>query len=784
MSYLQHQIAQLIQCSKAQEGQEPYYEVLEKITLTGVEYFDLGYKVSDFEIGDTIRFEGIVKGTEASSIPSTGSQLMLSIGNDGGQWLGKAQNGTKYAFGSSNTSSISFNEEVLADVTIALSGSASRPTFTISGSVTSDTATSTITQRSATPTYYNFPLLFGAGTKSTGEKSYGGDYTFKCGKIYINGTKTKDYIPVLDSQLRPCLYDRISKTFTYAKKISDGTDATSTLTYKRWNKFDVDYIQSSGTQYIDTGRVPNNTDIIEQKFCKIGDDTGTISWYGSMPSATTVTPRISIGQFTPSGTANKFFAGVNTTSQIGNADNNVHTVRFYVSSSSTLTFEYDGVEHTDTIQGSSGYTPAVNLTSYLFARHGTNGVQAYDGSGTQIYYHKEFLSDGTPVRSFKPTVWHNGNTTAVACFYDEVYNKMHTNLGTGSLKAYILSETTLYTLNDGVQNDDYYLAENGVKTVSADHTSCYSNAIAVKQGDIIEWTVTAEAVSANKRIHGYTTNADIEVNSAGSWVQMLAKIVFSTTSDTTQTATFTIPNGISYIRLSHANVRESVCTVKRIRTYEVGKSMSNSQGAGYDLSVPYSNNFIFETIATCKTTSSNYFMDTRKVISGSSASYQSNTGAFGIGGSSNGSTINWKDGGSDTNLVTTNGTNWTRPSGAFKYSAKLIGWEDGTNHKRTAVFNELLNGKVSDRVVTNGVDIATNRATVTLLYTTNSNVLTGGSELSYVYFEQDGVVEYDVIPVRNATVTSDILLFNRVNNTRLTRLTVSGSPTTTFNALD
>ena len=780
MSYLSAQIAQLIQCSKAQAEIEPYYEVLQKITLTGVEYFDLGYKVSDFEIGDTIRFEGIVKGTDASSIPSSGSQLMLSIGNDGGQWLGKAQNGTKYAFGSSNVSTINFNEEVLADVTIALSGSASRPTFTISGSVTSDTATSTITQRSATPTYYNFPLLFGAGTKSTGEKAYGGDYTIKCGKIYINGTMTKDYIPVLDSQIRPCLYDRVSKTFLYAKKISDGTDATSTLTYQRWNKFDVDYIQSSGTQYIDTGYIPDTTTEVSMTFNIVnklsasypapfycGDTYNASNTYG-------ISYNSSVGCL-------NCYRGTKVNIHTSNNSIALGTIYNVTLSSSELTLTTGTTSETVNMSGT--YTKG-DKTLYLF--RGNTATTDLTGIADIQIYACQIKENGSIKRSYKPTVWHNGNTTAVACMYDEVYNKMYQNAGTGSFKAYILQETTAYTLNDGVQNDDYYLAENGTKTVSADHTSCYSDAISVKQGDIIEWTVTAEQVSANKRIHGYTTNADIEVGTTGSWVQMLAKIVFSTTSDTTQKAVFTIPSGINYIRVSHANVRESVCTVKKIRTYEVGKSVSNGQGAGYDLSVPYSNNFVFEAITTCKTTGSNYFMDTRKVISGSSTSYQSDTGAFGIGGSSSGSTINWKDGTGDNVVVATNGTNWSRIQSSlpFRYSAKLVGWDEGGNHKRTAVLYHFGSDKNSDRVVTNGANVANNRATVTLLYTTSSNVLGSGSDLSYIYFAQDGVVEYDVIPIRNATVTTDIGMFNRATNKILPRLTITGSPSITFNALD
>ena len=762
MSYLQAQIAQLIQQSKQQEHEEPYYEVLQKITLSGVEYFDLGYKVSDFEIGDTIRFEGIVKGTDAGTIPSSGSQLMFSLGNDGGQWLGKAQNGTKYAFGSSNTSTINFNVEVLANVTIALSGSSSRPTFTISGSVTSDTETSNITQRSATPTYYNFPLLFGAGTKSTGEKSYGGDYTIKCGKIYVNGIMTKDFIPVLDSQMRPCLYDRISKTFTYAKKISDGTDATSTLTFKRWNKFDVDYISSSGSQEIATGLsgftrftgTAECTSLSSKSQVLFGDSSGGGHFFAS---------RISTTQ--KWGTTTSSTAGYTSVDTLSKVD-------FDVSFASGKTFgSVNNESFTYSIAGTfSDFSIFVNATGNSYPFYGNlYELKAYQGDNLDEL-----------VRDLKPSVrTYNDGTNVVtkAFMYDEVYNKAYDNAGTGSFNAYIQSNREVYSLamHNTMDIDGFYLAEDGTKTVSSDGTSCYTEAIQVKEGDIIEWTVTAEAVTANKRIHGYTTDADITTGQKGSWVSMLAKIVFSTTSDTTQTVTFTVPSGVNYIRMSHANVRESKDSIVRIRTYEVGKAIKFPQNNGFTLDAPNSSNFILDLLTRATTTSSYYILDTRQQTGSSSDD------EFGIGGSSSGATVNWKCE-AESNLIKTNGTNWTRNSN-YTYSQLLVGYKDGNTFKRTAVFYDFNNQKISDiEIATASRDIANNTKPLTVLHTTSSNWLQNGAEIYYFKYLQDGNdVWYDCIPVRNATVTSSLMLFNKVNNTSLPN---TGSGTPTFVALD
>ena len=68
-------------------------------------------------------------------------------------------------------------------------------------------------------------------------------------KIWDNDVLIRDYVPKLDIQLRPCLYDKVSKTFLYAKSSSGGT-TTYDLSFKRWNKYDVDYIENTGTAYI------------------------------------------------------------------------------------------------------------------------------------------------------------------------------------------------------------------------------------------------------------------------------------------------------------------------------------------------------------------------------------------------------------------------------------------------------------------------------------------------------------------------------------------------------
>lgn len=228
----------------------------------------------------------------------------------------------------------------------------------------------------------------------------------------------------------------------------------------------LEYIQSSGSQYIDTGRVPNNNDIIEQKFQKVGSSDTTCSWYGSMPSSQIITPRIGIGTYSSQGVSS-MFAGSNYTGNIGVADTNVHTLRFQATGQTELTYTLDGV--TDVIDASTSavppdmYEPAVELTSYLFARHGTNGVQVYDNEGTKIYYHREYLANGTLALNMVPV---KRNSDNVLGMYDLVSGQFFTNQGTGDFVAGSTATPTPDTPMDIVSNNGVLKArhESGLPT--------------------------------------------------------------------------------------------------------------------------------------------------------------------------------------------------------------------------------------------------------------------------------------------------------------------------------
>ena len=744
MSYLQHQIAQLIQCSKAQEGQEPYYEVLEYIQFDGTQYYNLGFKSqlgTGYEMG--VQFDDLgsagcgVCGSRDNSSASennigtfVGSSTSVVSDYNNSSYTGSRYTVPKTDLSTSNWYDV-YNYQTKRG--IRLNGAEV-------GTPNTTTATTAFT------TVNDFYLGGYNGFNLT---------PFK-GKIryFKSVSPALDLIPVLDSQLRPCFYDKISKTFIY----HTNSTGTTTPAYKRWNKFDVDYIESSGTQYINTGYAFTDDFAYEIEYkglnngeCLLGGRTSSVRTailYRAMATQ-------SDGQLTVP------IAGLNATQtpfKLGNLSDSKHKIKVSIANNKGNVWVDDTQVYTN--QSFTG-TYISDKTTAIFADHfgDLTGTSEYQEFATSQLYALKFWQGTTLVRDFKPTVWHNGNTSAVACLYDEVYNKMYTNAGTGSFKAYILSETTSYTLNDGVQNDDYYLAENGTKTVSADHTSCYSNAFAVKQGDIIEWTVTAEQVSANKRIHGYTTNADIEAGTAGSWVSMLAKIVFSSTSDTTQTARFTVPSGINYIRVSHANVRESECKITITTTYEVGSNCFCSPATA---SQQVTNNYFNSGLYGNENWNVKLIAFTSTNVAGQLF------GNFISSSANNNLTIN---SGTDTGTGTI-----SRFNGQQMAQNKIINM--GANAKSLLQMNKIGAWQDSTQVVAwNNPNSFTTTGTC-YIGGTNGSATVRPNGCCYLLIEENQTPIAEYIPVKNATVTTEYGLYDRVSGTLNT-----GVGSITFNAL-
>ena len=203
-----------------------------------------------------------------------------------------------------------------------------------------------------------------------------------------------------------------------ANNVLVANSSTKEIKYKIGENINyVDYILSDGSQWIDTGIIPDGNTEIEYKF---QDDTRTNNWeniFGSSRTSYCVNRYDNWSQ--------TFVLRVNDTEtlfevseekqqngcivRINNAEKAI-----YVDNVSVGTFS-ESVNATDPI--------------VLFARRWeASGSNMVDGSGIFKLYYFTIRQNGETVRDFRPATDEDG----VVCLYDNVTNRYYYNAGTGS----------------------------------------------------------------------------------------------------------------------------------------------------------------------------------------------------------------------------------------------------------------------------------------------------------------------------------------------------------------
>lgn len=299
------------------------------------------------------------------------------------------------------------------------------------GSTTLYTATAT------TFSITNSMLLF-AGRSFDGAQNFASAKMYYC-KIWDNDTLVRDFMPVIGSDGIPCLWDKVQGK-AYYNEGYDGFSAGNVVagdTYTVSNvarktkkiyigaKFTVlDYIESTGTQYIDTLITPNFKTGIEFKFQATTTAQNDV---GMGLVATTMA-----GNFRCFGPLNqsssKFYlyrTDYNGSVYNVNSDTNIHTIEYGVKSGSDTIVKLDNVNR-GTL---ASYEENLRNTIPLFARRwgGNLGLGRY-----KLYYCKIFDNQTNELtRDFVPVLDNNN----IACLYDKVSKKLFHNLGTGNFIA-------------------------------------------------------------------------------------------------------------------------------------------------------------------------------------------------------------------------------------------------------------------------------------------------------------------------------------------------------------
>lgn len=283
-------------------------------------------------------------------------------------------------------------------------------------------------------------------------------YSFK---LYDNGTLIRDFIPVIDQDNVACLYDLVEGNFYYNK--GTGTFAAGSATGSSVVAEDkarrivmgyvgiptsytpVEYIESSGTQYIDTG-VPASATL--KTLCDMSTTTGGYP-FG-------VTPAQNVKYYG----ANVFTTNQQIQSYFGTTSSYTSTTnawtqgqRFVLTANDNYKFYKDSTQIADYTTGTTKeFDNSLSITIFAL-----NGLYLSSRITMKLYGFKMY-DGGTLVRDFIPAI----DQDNVACLYEQVEGKFYYNKGTGSFTAGSATGQTVSLGDKARKIKKGYVGINGV----------------------------------------------------------------------------------------------------------------------------------------------------------------------------------------------------------------------------------------------------------------------------------------------------------------------------------
>lgn len=248
-------------------------------------------------------------------------------------------------------------------------------------------------------------------THRGGEAKYNASMRLYELQMYDGDTLIRDFIPILDENNVAYLYDKVEKksyynsgtgTFNYKKKDSQNMQLTK-----------VSYIESTGTQYIDTGVKPSNSTKVDIKFM-YNSLNGFV--YGSRTSSSGSDAHEFI--INASGLVFPQFDGQH--SEVSSSYNKIGEEYILSNSQSGAYINGNLIKSYNTATFSSKHS------MFLFGLN-QNGTVEYRKFIGRLYYCKIYNGD-TLVRDFVPVI----DGSNIACLYDRVEKKCYYNAGTGT----------------------------------------------------------------------------------------------------------------------------------------------------------------------------------------------------------------------------------------------------------------------------------------------------------------------------------------------------------------
>lgn len=248
-------------------------------------------------------------------------------------------------------------------------------------------------------------------THRGGEAKYNASMRLYELQMYDGDTLIRDFIPILDENDVAYLYDKVEKKFYY-------NSGTGTFNYKKKDSQNmqltkVNYIESTGTQYIDTGVKPSNSTKVDIKFM-YNSLNGFV--YGSRTSSSGSDAHEFI--INASGLVFPQFDGQH--SEVSSSYNKIGEEYILSNSQSGAYINGNLIKSYNTATFSSKHS------MFLFGLN-QNGTVEYRKFIGRLYYCKIYNGD-TLVRDFVPVI----DGSNIACLYDRVEKKCYYNAGTGT----------------------------------------------------------------------------------------------------------------------------------------------------------------------------------------------------------------------------------------------------------------------------------------------------------------------------------------------------------------
>lgn len=407
--------------------------------------------------------------------------------------------------------------------------------------------------------------------------------------IPIGGGKGPSYIDVLLSGVSPLVLTN-ALGLNYLK-LFGGTEQHNIP--KEYTQ--VEYLESSGTQYIDTGIVLNSEATIEtvSELTQTIWSAGPYSFWGFMGDGTLPRWGWSLYQ-------NRWLPDLNTTTQVYSpvVDRNKHTFTNTCYYTQGGAFVYDSIvdgvsvyEAPRRVDPIADYT-SNTLSAYIFARNNANVAGNFIGA--KIYSYK-IIQDGILVLDLIPC---RRNSDSVLGMYDTVSGNFLTNAGTGTFTAGDDVVPTPETPMDIVSN-------NGVLKVSPN----------VLQG---EWFLNQSRTSATGILYSlsgavasdifpvqsnttYTVCYDGVANFAR-WYEYDANKSYITNSFVANSKTITTSSDTKYISVSFMSTQLS-----DVVTQEKYKLCSVNKGDVALPFMPYGETYADGTVETVEARSKNLY---------------------------------------------------------------------------------------------------------------------------------------------------------------------------------